>query len=129
MSKRRLPRKDRKALGVRLKAAREAVALTQTQAARRLGLHITTTLSNYEQGRVEIPLALLAGMAELYRCRLEALLFGQPPAAVVDLETRRRYAQVQRRGQELMYDLAKLTRQLEALFAPANNNRKKRRAR
>ena len=126
MSKHRLPRKDRKALGARLKTAREAEGLTQTQAARRLGLQITTTLSNYEQGRVEIPLALLAGMAELYRCRLEALLFGHPLADVVDLQTRRRYAQVQQRGQELMHDLAKLTRQLEALFLPANDHTKRR---
>ena len=127
MAKLRMTLHHRKAIGRRLKIAREGVRLTQTQAARRLGLQVTTTLSNYEQGRTEIPLRLLPSLCELYHVKFDTLLLGQDQRLVADLDTRRRMVQIQRQGAELVRELAELVWQLEVLFS--NDDRPRKRAR
>jgi len=126
MAKFRMPKKERRAVGARLRAARESLNLTQGQAARKLGLRSFTTLSNYEQGRTEVPNRIWPRMAELYRTRVDTFLTGAVEPYEVDFKTRRLQERVLRGVQLLVQDLVKAAREIEGLIAKlkkdGNNN-------
>ena len=54
----------------RLRDLREDHDLTQDQLVAKLGMH-KTTYTNYEQGKREIPLALVIRLAELYNVSID----------------------------------------------------------
>lgn len=54
----------------RLRDLREDHDLTQEQLVAKLGMH-KTTYTNYEQGKREIPLALVIRLAELYNVSID----------------------------------------------------------
>jgi transcriptional regulator with XRE-family HTH domain len=113
---------DRRAMGERLKAAREAMKLTQAQAAKRLGLTVTTTLSNYEQGRTEVPIRMLGTICHLYRMKLTTLVLGNEQEELVDLEERRRRVKIEELTRELIGELVKVARALDELYSNNNND-------
>jgi transcriptional regulator with XRE-family HTH domain len=109
---------DRRALAHRLQQARRSMGLTQTQAAKRLGIG-AMTLANYEQARIELPLALLPRVARLYRTRPDELIFGiAPPAKELDLEQREQVAQVLEDARRLVADVQSLMSRLEQTLKP-----------
>jgi transcriptional regulator with XRE-family HTH domain len=104
---------DRRSLAHRLQQARRSMGLTQTAAAKRLGIG-AMTLANYEQARIELPLALLPRVARLYRTRPDELIFGiAPPAKELDLETREQVEAVLEDARRLVGDVQMLMGRLE----------------
>jgi transcriptional regulator with XRE-family HTH domain len=104
---------DRRLMAHRLQQARRSMGLTQTQAAKRLRIG-AMTLANYEQARIELPLALLPRVARLYRTRPDELIFGiAPPAKELDLETREQVETVLEDARRLVGDVQALMGRLE----------------
>jgi transcriptional regulator with XRE-family HTH domain len=89
------------------------MGLTQTQAAKRLGIG-AMTLANYEQARIELPLALLPRVARLYRIRPDELIFGiAPPARELDLDTREQVEHVLEEARMLVARIKDMMGRLE----------------
>jgi transcriptional regulator with XRE-family HTH domain len=104
---------DRRLMARRLQQARRSMGLTQTQAAKRLRIG-AMTLANYEQARIELPLALLPRVARLYRTRPDELIFGiAPPAKELDLESREQVEQMLEGARRLIADVQALMGRLE----------------
>jgi transcriptional regulator with XRE-family HTH domain len=131
MAKHRMALTDRRAIGQRLKVAREAARLTQAEAAKKLGLRVTTTLSNYEQGRTEIPLRLLADVCELYGHDINALVLGAPQGKVVNLNYHSINTLIRKAGLELVRELEGLVHELHELLTENSgvSNKRRKRAR
>jgi transcriptional regulator with XRE-family HTH domain len=109
----KLSRTDRRLMARRLQQARRSMNLTQTEAAKRLRIG-AMTLANYEQARIELPLALLPRVARLYRIRPDELIFGiAPPAQELDLEQREQVAQMLEDARRLVGDVQMLMSRLE----------------
>jgi transcriptional regulator with XRE-family HTH domain len=104
---------DRRMMARRLQQARRSMGLTQTQAAKRLRIG-AMTLANYEQARIELPLALLPRVARLYRTRPDELILGiAPPAKELDLESREQVEQMLEGARRLIGDVQALMARLE----------------
>jgi transcriptional regulator with XRE-family HTH domain len=104
---------DRRLMARRLQQARRSMGLTQTQAAKRLRIG-AMTLANYEQARIELPLALLPRVARLYRTRPDELIFGiAPPAKELDLETREQVEHVLEEARNLVGRIQAMMERLE----------------
>jgi transcriptional regulator with XRE-family HTH domain len=104
---------DRRMMARRLQQARRSMGLTQTQAAKRLRIG-AMTLANYEQARIELPLALLPRVARLYRTRPDELILGiAPPAKELDLESREQVEQMLESARRLIGDVQALMGRLE----------------
>ena len=69
----------REELAFRLKAAREAIGLSLSDAAKRLGFPSYQTLSNIENGQREVKVSELALFARIYFCNLNDFLMNQSP--------------------------------------------------
>ena len=70
---------NRNELAFRLKAAREAIGLSLSDAAKRLGYPNYQTLSNIENGQREVKVSELAGFARIYFCNISDFLTEQSP--------------------------------------------------
>jgi transcriptional regulator with XRE-family HTH domain len=109
----KLTHADRRALARRLQQARRSMGLTQTEAAKRLGIG-AMTLANYEQARIELPLALLPRVARLYRTRPDELILGiAPPAKELDLEQREQVEHMLEDARRLVGDVQHMMSRLE----------------
>ena len=82
-------------IGERLKAARKSRRMTQAQACEAAGLTRVQSLSAYERGLREPPIAPLAALAKAYNTSLDWLVFG----AEAD------QAPVERSEMDLIFDL------------------------
>lgn len=70
---------NRNELAFRLKAAREAIGLSLSDAAKRLGYPNYQTLSNIENGQREVKVSELASFARIYFCNISDFLTEQSP--------------------------------------------------
>jgi Zn-dependent peptidase ImmA (M78 family)/DNA-binding XRE family transcriptional regulator len=70
---------NRNELASRLKAARESIGLSLSDAAKRLGYPNYQTLSNIENGQREVKVSELARFAQIYFCNLSDFLMEQSP--------------------------------------------------
>lgn len=66
-----------KAIGIRLKEARESVGLTQQKVCEMLGIPKTQTLSAYESGVNNPPIEVLKGLSQLYHVSIDWIAFGE----------------------------------------------------
>lgn len=116
MSKNRYSKRERVAFGDRLRNAREARGLTQVEASKQLGLRGFTTLSNYEQGRAELPLKLLSEVCRVYRVKIEQLLSDLPPnPEKLALAIRKNDLDIRELTSTLLDQLRELSKQAETI--------------
>lgn len=66
-----------KAIGARLKQARESAGLTQKKACEALKIPKTQTLSAYERGENSPPIEALKGLSKLYQVSIDWIVFGE----------------------------------------------------
>lgn len=64
----------RQSVGARLIEARKAAGMTQVSASRAAGLMTQASLSNYENGKRDIPLRTLVALAQTYRTPLDSFV-------------------------------------------------------